>query len=108
MVTPDLQLLLHLEPPYRLGYAPSVLEDSRVGEVGGGGEEEAIDAEEVGGGRLMMACREDEEVEPQVGDGVEGEGLVFMLSKSLVTISFPFFLVEIFGMLFICPGVYTL
>ncbi|PON94126.1 hypothetical protein TorRG33x02_101650 [Trema orientale] len=61
-----------------------MLEDSRVGEVGGGGEEEAIDAEEVRGGGLMVACREDEEVEPDVEDRVEGKGLVF---KNLIFIS---------------------
>ncbi|PON85513.1 hypothetical protein TorRG33x02_186620 [Trema orientale] len=58
---------------------PIIGNAQKKGKVGGSGEEEAIGAEEVGG-----------EAEPEVGDGVKGEGLVFMLCKSLIK-------------LFICP-----
>lgn len=57
--------------------APGVFEDARAGEVGGGGEEEAVGAEEAGGGGVVESG-ENGEAEPEIGDGVEGEGLIVL------------------------------
>lgn len=52
---------------------PRGVEDAREAESGGGGEEEAVGANEAGTGAVFLGGRE---VEPGVGGGVKGEGLV--------------------------------
>lgn len=61
----------------RGGDAPGAFEDGRVGEGGGGGEEEALGAEEAGGGGVVERG-EHGEAEPEIGERVEGEGLVVL------------------------------
>lgn len=61
----------------RGGGVPGAPEYPGVAERGGGGEEEAVGAEETGGGGLVKGG-ESREAEPEVGDGVESEGLVVL------------------------------